>query len=233
MVSKTGTDFSPVVVSNVDPRVTYETLIGLENVNEEERAQVQALQPSMSLFVWNAALSRPYSNPHLLHWNFAAPKTLPQWGLAFSGAGIHSAAALDPSLAPEGQSTVTINLVTRAEASRLKKMTKETYRALKDDIDRLCRDIIREIDEEAANSILFSEVATPKTIARYLNTYEGSIYSIKRKSPDDFPHMKSSIQGLFLVGAGTGYGPGIEAVIITGSEVGEKMDVPVRETAAV
>ncbi|MBE3553401.1 MAG: FAD-dependent oxidoreductase, partial [Kyrpidia tusciae] len=81
VVSKTGTDFSPVVVSNVDPRVTYETLIGLENVNEEERAQVQALQPSMSLFVWNAALSRPYSNPHLLHWNFAAPKTLPQWGL--------------------------------------------------------------------------------------------------------------------------------------------------------
>ncbi|ERI08110.1 phytoene desaturase family protein [Aneurinibacillus aneurinilyticus] len=215
---------APVVISNADPRVTYEQLVGLSRLPQAYREKVRKLEPSMSLFVWNAAVDTVFCTDRLIHYTFPKPMRLSSLDIAFEGAGVQSASSLDPSLAPQGKSTITINLVTKAEAGVYAAMTEDEYQALKNEIDAICRQILEQIDKKAASHILFSEVATPKTMERYMRTYEGSVYSIKRQMMDsEFPYVKSPIEGLYLVGAGVGYGPGIEAVVISGGDAAERL----------
>jgi all-trans-retinol 13,14-reductase len=219
-----GTYYAPVVISNADPRVTYEKLVGLEHLPESYANQVKNLEPSMSFFVWTAALNQPFCTSHLLHYVLSQPIRLETVDTVIKGVGIHSASALDVSLAPSGKGTVTINIVTTADASRYAEMSEEEYAAVKREIDGVCRRLLSEIDGEAVKHILFSEVATPRTMERYLQTFEGSAYSIRRTGDSNaFPHAKSPIKGLYLVGAGIGYGPGIEAVVISGGETAEHL----------
>ncbi|MBN6186859.1 FAD-dependent oxidoreductase [Aneurinibacillus sp. BA2021] len=213
--------YAPVVISNADPRVTYEQLVGLSHLPQAYREKIKQLEPSMSLFVWNAAIDRPFCTDRLIHYTLPEPMRLTGLDCTFTGVGIHSPSARDASLAPQQKGTVTINLITKAEASRYASMSEEQYRAIKKEIDQLCRRILAQIDEAAAASILFAEVATPRTMAKYMRTHEGSVYNIKRHAADGenvFPYVKAPIQGLYMAGAGVGYGPGIEAVVISGGE---------------
>lgn len=223
--TKKQTYDAPIVISNADPRLTYETLVGLEKLPSAYQDEVQKLIPSMSLFVWSAALSRPFSTKNLIHYKLPEPITLPGTNQTITGIGIHSPSACDASLAPEGCGTLTVNIITDASASRYKAMTSEEYNAVKQEVDRLCRAAICEIDPAMADAIVWTEVATPKTMARYLRTYEGSVYSSRRSDGNapDFPHHKAPVQGLYLAGAGVGYGPGIEAVVISGGAVAEEL----------
>jgi all-trans-retinol 13,14-reductase len=213
--------YASIVISNADPRVTYEKLIGLNKLPETYREKVKKLEPSISLFVWNAAVDAEFCTDRLIHYMLSEPIQLSTLGDTITKAGIYSASSLDSSLAPVGKSTVTINLLTTAQASVYKSMSEGEYQAVKKEIDEACRSILAQIDPKAAENIRFTEVATPKTVERYMRTYEGSIYSVK--SSDGFPEAKTPIKGLYLAGAGVGYGPGIEAVVISGGEVAERL----------
>ncbi|CEH31250.1 hypothetical protein AM501_10935 [Aneurinibacillus migulanus] len=222
--TKKGAYKAPIVISNADPRVTYEQLVGLSRLPQAYREKVGKLEPSMSLFVWSAAVDTKFCTHRLIHYTLPQPIRLSSMDIVFERAGVHSASSLDSSLAPYGKSTVTINLITKAQAGIYVAMTEKEYQALKSEIDAICRQILEQIDREAASNILFSEVATPKTMERYMRTYEGSVYSIKRQMMDgEFPYAKSPIEGLYLAGAGVGYGPGIEAVVISGGDVAERL----------
>ena len=223
--TKKQTYYAPIVISNADPRVTYEKLVGLEKLLSTCRDEVQKLVPSMSLFVWSATLSKTFATPNLIHYRLPEPILLPRANVTVTGVGIHSPSTCDVSLAPAGHGTVTITIMTDAVASWYEAMTPETYGAIKDEIGRVCRDIIQEIDPEAADAIEWTEVATPKTMAHYLRTYEGSVYSSRRSATNapDFPQHKATVCGLYLAGAGVGYGPGIEAVVISGGVVAEEL----------
>ncbi|MFT9849949.1 phytoene desaturase family protein [Aneurinibacillus sp. REN35] len=213
--------YASVVISNADPRITYEQLVGLPNLPQAYREKVKRLEASMSLFVWNAAIDRPFCTDRLIHYTLPKPMRLSEIDITFTGAGIHSPSSRDASLAPQQKSTVTINLITKAQASLYASMSEEQYQAVKKEIDQICSEILAQIDEAAAASILFSEVATPKTVAKYMRTHEGSVYNVKRQIVEGesiFPYVKSPVKGLYLVGAGVGYGPGIEAVVISGGE---------------
>ncbi|BAU27967.1 all-trans-retinol 13,14-reductase [Aneurinibacillus soli] len=223
--TKKQTYHASTVISNADPRLTYETLVGLEKLPSAYGGEVKKLIPSMSLFVWSAALSKPFATKNLIHYKLPEPITLPGTSQTITGIGIHSPSACDASLAPDGQGTLTVNIITDASASRYKAMTPEEYSTVKQEVDRMCRAAICEIDPAMADAILWTEVATPKTMARYLRTYEGSVYSSRRSGGNapDFPHHKAPVQGLYLAGAGVGYGPGIEAVVISGGVVAEEL----------
>ncbi|HJV45830.1 MAG TPA: hypothetical protein VJ824_08900 [Bacillota bacterium] len=219
--TKKGNFYSTVVISNVDPRVTYECLVGMDHLPTAFQKKIQELEPSMSLFVWTAAIDRPFFTDRLITYILSEPMYVPHLGVTVGKVGIHSASALDSSLAPKGKGTITIFIPTRAEASKYSDMSMEEYTACKQEIDFICRLIIKQIDPEAERSILFSELATPKTMQKYLQTYQGSVYNIRQQ--EDFPEMKTPLPGLYLVGAGVGYGPGIEAVLISGGQVAEHL----------
>lgn len=216
-----GDYYAPIVISNVDPLVTFKRLVGLDRLPAAYRKQVEALKPSMSLYIWSAALSRPFPDKRLISVRLSRPIELPKNGITLSGYSFHSPAACDPSLVPEGCGNIVINFLAEANASHYRGMSESEYAACKEEIDRLARSLLKEIDAQAESSILFSEVSTPKTIERYMRTYEGSIYSTKIDKAAGFPSYKTPIQGLYLASAGVGHGPGIEAVVITGAEVAE------------
>lgn len=214
---------APVVISNVDPRVTFERLVGLEHVPTAYAKQIEALQPSMSLYTWNAALSRPFFSERLTSVHLSKTLELPLNGVTLQEYSFHSPAGLDPSLAPGGCGTVVMNLYAKPNASHYSRMSEAEYLACKEELDRVCRALLKSIDQEAAESIVFSEVSTPKTVERYMGTYEGSVYSTRIDKAAGFPSIRTPIEGLYLCSAGVGYGPGIEAVVITGASAAEQI----------
>ncbi|MGO0062481.1 phytoene desaturase family protein [Brevibacillus fluminis] len=225
VVTKKGVYYAPVVISNVDPRVTYEKLVGLDKLPLSYQEKVRRLEPSTSLLIWTAAIDCEFATSHLIHYSLPKPIHLASIDQRIEGFGIHSASALDSTLAPKGKGTLHINMLTKAEASRFQAMTEKEYAAVKAEVDRVCRELLREIDPQAADSILFTEVATPRTVAHYMRTHEGSVYNSKRLDGEasPFPTFKAPIEGLYLVGAGVGYGPGIEAVVISGGDVASQL----------
>ena len=223
VITKKGEYYSDVIISNADPRVTYEQLVGLDELAEDVRQHVVSLRPSMSLIVWTAALDRPFTTDHLLHLKFTQPMTLPRSGLVIHGVGIQSAAALDSTLAPEGKGSVAITIVTKANASWYRQLDEQELHAVKAEIDQACKSMLAMVDPEGTEAIVWTEVATPKTMEKFLRTYEGSVYSTIFNEKSEFPDEQSPVEGLYLVGAGTRIGPGIEAVVISGAQVAEKI----------
>lgn len=232
-VSSSKGDFdAPVVLSNADPYVTFARLVGFDHLPQEYRTQVEALQPSMSLYIWSAALSRPFPDKRLTTIRLAQPLELPRNGITLSGYSFHSPSAADPMLAPEGCGSIVLNFKARCEASRYRAMSAEEYAACKAEIDGAARKLLAEIDPASAEAIVFAEVSTPKTVEDYMRTYEGSIYSTKMNKAAGFPSYETPVEGLYLASAGVGNGPGIEAVVITGAEAAERIAPKLKRGAA-
>jgi len=57
------------------------------------------------------------------------------------------------------------------------------------------------------------DAATPRTFERYTLNPRGAIYGLDQS---ERPYFKTPIKGLYLVGASTFPGGGIEAVVISG-----------------
>ncbi|MGD8190925.1 phytoene desaturase family protein [Brevibacillus ginsengisoli] len=221
--SNRGRFEAPIVISNVDPRVTYEQLIDPNHLPPQILANAQALQPSMSLYIWSAALTRPFVSDRLTFVHLDTPVELPLNNLRVTSYTYQSASAVDSTLVPEGAGSVAINLRAKPLATHYRAMSEDQYQACKKELDDFCRTLIAQIDPDTASSILFSEVSTPKTVQHFMRTYEGSIYSSKINKSIQFPNITTPINGLFLTGAGVGYGPGIEAVVITGAATAEQV----------
>jgi len=64
--------------------------------------------------------------------------------------------------------------------------------------------------------IVVKDAATPKTFERYTFMPQGAIYSFDQSIGVKRPYFKTPIKGLYLVGASTFPGGGIEAVTISG-----------------
>jgi len=64
--------------------------------------------------------------------------------------------------------------------------------------------------------IVVRDAATPKTFERYTSMPEGAIYAFDQSIETRRPFFKTPIKGLYLVGASTFPGGGVEAVVISG-----------------
>jgi phytoene dehydrogenase-like protein len=137
-------------------------------------------------------------------------------GLAF---GIGNPSVLDPSLAPPGCSAVTLLLLlSEAEAAAWPARTNPSYRAHKAAmIDRLIETIEQSVFADLGRHIVYREAATPATFTAFTGARNGNIYGAARAMWR--PRMQPPLAGLYLAGAGTDTGAGIEAVVISGTRV--------------
>ncbi len=129
--------------------------------------------------------------------------------------GVMTPSNVDATLAPSGHAAITlIQLIPQPDVAGWDRETpgySARKRAYADAMITQAEKLIPNLREH----ILYRQEAGPYTFARYAWTTNGSIYGITWDSPR--PPLKSPVPGLYLAGANVFPGPGIEAVVISGT----------------
>ncbi|WP_258188327.1 phytoene desaturase family protein [Candidatus Hakubella thermalkaliphila] len=120
----------------------------------------------------------------------------------------------DPSLAPEGKASVT--LITFANYDDFPERETEEYLKKKKEFAEELIKKSEKVIPDLSKYIIVQDAATPKTFERYTLMPEGAIYSFDQSIGVKRPYFKTPIKGLYLAGASTFPGGGIEAVVISG-----------------
>ncbi len=136
------------------------------------------------------------------------------------GIGLVINSNMDESLAPRGCSTLTIVTLLPTKMYDFfdkEKIGFETYavrkRKFAEELIRKAEGIIPGLSEH----VVVMDAATPYTFKRYTLNYRGAIYAFDQSiDAPKRPYFKTPIKGLYLAGASTFPGGGIEAVTISG-----------------
>ena len=194
---------APIVVLNVNA-MNIPELVGEENLPPDYLKHLRGLKPSVTAFMVYLGVEMDLSqHPPLI-------KSLDE------GIGVVINSNLDPSLAPQGHSSISIIALLPPEAYHEFKSAPD-YKARKQAMaDELIAKAERLIPG-LRSRIVVQDAATPLTFERYtLNPY-GAIYALSQSTrAPKRPYFKTPIRGLYLVGASTFPGAGIEAVVISG-----------------
>ncbi|RDD53329.1 MAG: NAD(P)/FAD-dependent oxidoreductase, partial [Candidatus Korarchaeota archaeon NZ13-K] len=193
---------SPIVVSNANARTTFLELVGEEHLSKEFIEYIKGLKMSPSCFMVFLGLDEDLSG---------YPTIIEDLD---GGCSIVVNSNADPSLAPEGKASVTI--LTGASYNDFPERGTAEYLKMKEELAEM---IIRKVERVIPNiseSIVVRDAATPRTFERYTSMPEGAIYSFDQSIRTRRPYFKTPIRGLYLVGASTFPGGGIEAVVISG-----------------
>lgn len=208
------------VISNADLRRTFLDLVPDGSLPEDFRNGIAALKPAASALAVHLAVDFvPQGNPvvHAVRDDDAVAMVLPS--------------VVDPSAAPPGYGTVELlRLLPPGEAetwfdhddvaSRERQRRGDAYRARKqaacDKLVETACDFLPGLRDR----IVFRADASPLTFARYDWSSFGSIYGVDKSGI--FKGSMTPLRGLYLAGAGN-FGPGIEAVLISGARTAEKI----------
>jgi len=188
------------IISNADLRRTFTDLVDPKHLPKKFANQITAGQPSTSAFMVFLGLDYlPDIEPIAM----------------CDEIGIMLPSKVDDSLAPPGHAALTlIKLSPQAEAIRWDRKAsdyKTRKKAYADELITQAEKLIPDLREH----IIYQQAATPPTFERYAWTDAGSIYGPTWDSSR--PPLKSPIPGLYLAGSGVFPGPGIEAVVISGT----------------
>lgn len=131
------------------------------------------------------------------------------------GLGIVINSNADSSLAPRGKSSVT--LITFANYRDFPERETNEYLEKKRRYTELLIKKAEKIIPDLGKHIVLVDAATPRTFERYTSTPEGAIYVFDQSIETRRPYFKTPIEGLYLVGASTFPGGGVEAAVISGA----------------
>lgn len=194
--------YSPIVVSNVNARTTFLELVGEENLDRGFADYVRGLRMSPSCFMVFLGVDMDLSGyPTII-------KNLDE------GYEVVVNSNADPSLAPEGKASVTI--LTSASYSEFPPRGTEGYLRKKAELARALVKKAERVIPGLGDRIVVLDAATPRTLERYTSMPEGALYAFDQSVGTRRPYFKTPIKGLYLVGASTFPGGGIEAVTISG-----------------
>ncbi|MEM4744831.1 MAG: NAD(P)/FAD-dependent oxidoreductase [Ignisphaera sp.] len=194
---------SSIVVSNVNAKTTFLELVGRENLDKDFIEYIENLKMSPSCFMLFIGVDIDLSCYPILIKNLD------------EGYEIVINSNADPLLAPKGMSSITV--MTSASYTDFPDRETEEYREKKMEKTRELLQKIEKIIPGISNHIVVIDAATPKTFERYTSTPEGAIYAFDQSIHTHRPYFKTPIKGLYLVGASTFPGGGIEAAIISGT----------------
>lgn len=193
---------APIVVANANAKTVFLELIERKHLDPKFVEYIRSLKMSPSAFMVFLGVDMDLS---------AYPSLIKDLDEGF-GIVINSNA--DPNLAPPGKACVTIITLANYHdfPDRKTREYLEKKRRLMETYIKKAERIIPRLSEH----IVFKDAATPKTFERYTSMPEGAIYCFDQSIETKRPFFKTPIKGLYLVGASTFPGGGIEAVIISG-----------------
>jgi len=193
---------SPIVVANANAKTTLLELVGERYLNGEFAEYVRGLKMSPSSFMVYLGVDLDLSGyPTLI-------KNLDE------GYEVVINSNADPSLAPMGKASVTI--LTGASYHDFPERGTEEYSKKKRELAETLIRKAEKIIPGLSRHIIVQDAATPKTLERYTSMPEGAIYAFDQSIGVKRPYFKTPIKGLYLVGASTFPGGGIEAATISG-----------------
>ncbi len=192
--------YAEAIISNADVHRTFLELVGREHLPRAFVSQIETLKPSTSAFAVFLGID---CVPDL------APITM------VNDIAIMTPSQVDPSLAPPGHAAMTlISLLPQAEAAMWDRHAPgyaERKRVYGDELIATAERAIPNLRQH----IVYRQEGSPSTFARYAWTTNGAIYGLADCQP--LLPMKTPIERLYLAGAGTFPGAGIEAVVISGT----------------
>lgn len=198
--------FAPIIISNASPKITFE-LVENDLLSPKYLEKVKQLKPSYSAVLLYAGIKNDGFEKQFAHEAFYVskdhlqgnaflydprdPEQMPTWIVC-------SPTKMDPSLAPADHSIVTIMGLCETDVV-------ENYRNEKGK-EAIYDDLLNKFERSAPGfrqRILVSELATPRTFARYLMTQNAAIYGFKKEN-QTYPMPigpKTPIKGLYLTGS--------------------------------
>lgn len=193
---------APIVVFAANAK---QLLSMVEGLPEDLAKQIEDLRPSVTAFAVYLGLDMDLSSyPPLI-------KDLDQ------GIGLVINSNLDRSLAPEGCSTLSVITLLPQEMYDYFNVEDPVYSERK---RKYAEELIQKAEKvvpSIRDHIVVMDAATPRTFERYTLNYRGAIYAFDQSaSAPPRPYFKTPIKGLYLAGASTFPGAGIEAVTISG-----------------
>jgi len=193
---------APVVVANANARRVFLELVGEEHLDRGFVEYVRSLRMSPSAFMVFLGVDADLSNYPTI--------------LVDLDEGIHVVvnSNADPSLAPEGKASVTVTTFANYHDFP-EKGTREYAERKRAFAEELIRRAERAIPE-LKGRVVIQDAATPKTLERYTSMPEGAMYSFDQSIGTRRPYFKTPIRGLYLVGASTFPGGGVEGAVISG-----------------
>lgn len=193
---------SHVVVSNANARTTFLQLVGENNLDRKYIEYIAGLKMSISCFMVFLGIDMELAGYPILIKNLD------------DGYDIVVNSNADPSLAPKGKASLTII----GDASYYDFPERETpaYLEKKENYAQALLQKAEKVIPGLSQHIIVRDAATPKTFERYTLMPEGAIYAFDQSIDTERPYFKTPIKGLYLVGASTFPGGGIEAVVISG-----------------
>jgi len=196
---------APVVVANGDVVSVLGDLVGAQHVPAGYLANVLAMRRGPSAILVSLGLDTLPGLPARVFVNHG--------GIGF---GIGNPSVIDPSLAPPGCAALTlVCLLSETAASGWDRKDPGYTSAKQAFADRLITATEALVMPLLRRHIVHCEIASPPSFTLFAKTRNGNVYGAARDQWH--PQIKSPVPGLLLVGAGTSTGPGIEAVVISGT----------------
>jgi len=193
---------APIVVANANAKTTFIELVGEDNLDKEFIEYIKELKMSPSIFMLFLGVDMDLLNhPTLI-------KNLDQ----DCEVVINSNA--DLSLAPKDKASITI--LGDANYQNFPERGTEEYLQKKKEFAEMLIQKAEKVIPDLSKHIIVQDAATPRTFERYTSMPEGALYSFDQSMGVKRPYFKTPIKGLYLAGASTFPGGGIEGVTISG-----------------
>ena len=219
-----GTELTAhVVVSNVNAKRTYETLVGEEHLSPLVRRGVASYEYSMAcMMIYLGMDERP---PLEGHHTLIAP-TIDEINTYFRGRRSHPvpehhfgligwSTFADPGMAPEGKHA--LNLTMGGYSFDGIDWDAEKQRVIDDVVDFLSGGIIPGLRDHVEVAL----ATTPLDFDRHVGIAHGAIYGIEQSLPQQTifrpANRSKSVRGLYLAGSSTNPGGGVPTTIASGA----------------
>jgi all-trans-retinol 13,14-reductase len=193
---------APIVVANANAKTTFLELVGEDNLDKEFIEYIKGLKMSPSIFMLFLGVDMDLVNYPTLIKNLDLDCEVV----------INSNA--DLNLAPKDKASITI--LCDANYYDFPERGTEEYLQKKKEFAEMLIQKAEKVIPDLSKYIIVQDAATPKTFERYTSMHEGALYSFDQSIGVKRPYFKTPIKGLYLAGASTFPGGGIEAVTISG-----------------
>ncbi len=213
---------APTVVSNADLLHTFQHLLPSGHAPSRYLSRLERLQPSVSVFVTYASVSRAalgkcahesffYGHyDHERHFQDAC-QGISQW------LSVTIPTHTDPSLAPEDTHGLMLTTLASYSSSSSWRAHKEEYKSrLLEQAQRWMPGLKR--------GLIFSEAGTPRTMERYTLNHQGAAYgwaAKPRQVGPGRPGAKTPVEGLYLAGHWSSPGGGVYGAALSGIQAAQ------------